>query len=205
MQTSETLGNFAEAMAKVQSELRPAAMNATNPFLKNRYADLGSVVDAVQKLAASHGLSVIQMAFSTSDAVGITTRILHTSGEWVEGELAFPLAEERGKSMAQMAGGLITYMRRYALASAFGVVSDEDTDGGHGAKPEQAQQAKAQPKKQAAQAYTPAFLTYAVKELGLNEGEIINRLAAQYPVPTADKTEAKARFDWLKAQIEQGL
>ena len=111
MQTSETLGKLAEAMAKVQSELRPAAMNATNPFLKNRYADLGSVVDAVQKLAASHGLSVIQMAFSTSDAVGITTRILHTSGEWVEGELAFPLAEERGKSTAQMAGGRVKYLR----------------------------------------------------------------------------------------------
>lgn len=146
MRTSDTLQEFAGAMANVQAELKPALMNATNPFLKNRYADLGSVVDAVQKLATKHGLSTIQMPFSADGVIGVTTRIIHKSGEWVEGDLAFPLVEERGKSLAQAAGGLITYIRRYALASAFGVVSDEDSDGN---APQQAQQA--QPKKQTAE------------------------------------------------------
>ena len=145
MKTSETLGQFAEAMAKVQAELKPAQMNAKNPFLKNKYADLADVVAACQKLSASHGLATVQMPFSYDNGVGITTRIIHTSGEWVEGEVTFPLYEEKGISMAQAAGKLITYARRYALASAFGVVADEDADG---TAPQPAQQS---PQKKQAQ------------------------------------------------------
>jgi len=159
MRTSETLGEFAKAMAKVQTELKPAQKNATNPFLKNKYADLGAVIEACQELAGRNGLATVQMPFTVQGGMGITTRIIHTSGEWVEGEVTFELAEERGISNAQSAGKLLTYARRYALAAAFGVVADDDTDGNVEtvAKP----QAKAQPKAQPAQAEKPTGKTFA--------------------------------------------
>jgi hypothetical protein len=142
MKTSETLGKFAEAMAKVQAELKPAQKNATNPFLKNKYADLGAIIEACQELAGRNGLATVQMPFTVQGGMGITTRIIHTSGEWVEGEVTFELTEERGISNAQAAGKLLTYARRYALAAAFGVVADDDADGHVEAKQPAKQPAK---------------------------------------------------------------
>ena len=99
----------------------------------------------------------------------------------------------------------ITSGHKYFLMKLLCIgVGNEDSEHDESEAPSNSKP-QAQPKKQAAQAYTAAFLGYAVKELGLNEETIVSRLAAQYPVPTADKTEAKARFDWLKSQVEQGL
>jgi len=47
------------------------------------------------------------------------------------------VGEERGKSTAQVAGSVITYLRRYALAAILGIYADEDTDGnGHEKQPQ---------------------------------------------------------------------
>lgn len=192
MKTSETLGQFAEAMAKVQAELRPAQMNAKNPFLKNKYADLADVVEACQKLSASHGLATVQMPFSCNDGVGITTRIIHTSGEWVEGEVIFPLFEEKGISMAQAAGKLITYARRYALASAFGVVADEDADG-NDTRVEQ----KAAPQKKATGAATSQY-AYSDGEIVAEAGrDIFDKFKTAHNRIPASRDEMAA---WYKAQ-----
>ena len=43
--------------------------------------------------------------------------------------LTLPVMDEKGKSTAQVAGSVITYLRRYALASVLGIYADEDTDG----------------------------------------------------------------------------
>ena len=40
-----------------------------------------------------------------------------------------PIGEEKGKSSAQVAGSIVTYLRRYSLASILGIYSDEDGDG----------------------------------------------------------------------------
>lgn len=128
MITSDTIGHLAGALAKVQGSLRPVAMNKTNPFLKNRYADLGAIIDGIRDLCAENGISVVQMP-TIDGGIGVTTRIMHESGEWLESTISLPLTDERGKSSAQAAGSIITYLRRYALAAAFGVVADEDADG----------------------------------------------------------------------------
>ena len=49
---------------------------------------------------------------------------------------------EKGKSNAQVAGSIITYLRRYSLASILGMYSDEDTDGN---EPQPQRQRKAKP------------------------------------------------------------
>jgi hypothetical protein len=128
MITSETIGHLAGALAKVQGSLRPVAMNKTNPFLRNKYADLGAIIDGLRDLCAENGISFVQMP-TIEQGVGVTTRIMHESGEWLESTISLPLTDEKGKSSAQAAGSIITYLRRYALAAAFGVVADEDADG----------------------------------------------------------------------------
>jgi hypothetical protein len=126
MQTSETIANIAAALAAFQGEMHPVAFDATNPFLKNRYASLSQIVKTCAPHLAKHGLAVVQMP----TAEGLVTRIIHASGEWMQSCLPYPgSAEEKGKSPAQLMGSNITYMRRYAYSAALGIVADEDTDG----------------------------------------------------------------------------
>lgn len=204
MKTSDTLGKFAEAMAKVQAELKPAQMNAANPFLKNKYADLGAIVESCQHLAGRHGIATIQLPFTVDGGIGLTTRLIHESGEWVEGEVVFELVEERGISRAQSAGKLITYARRYALASAFGVVADEDTDGN--APPPQKAQAKQ--KTQRAPAAPPAaknrIMPSEVSTTGLDDHSrhisLGSPAAAQHWTETPPASPAAAR-DTIMANV----
>lgn len=127
---SETIGELAKALAIVQSKLRPAVKDASNPFFKSRYADLNSVWDSCRQLLTENGLSVVQTNQITLEGVIVETILLHASGEYIGGELFLPLA----KQDPQGVGSAITYGRRYGLAAIVGIVSDEDDDGNAASK-----------------------------------------------------------------------
>jgi hypothetical protein len=129
MNKTDTIKELAIALSKAQSEMPPAQMNATNPFLKNKYADLGSIIKTAKPVLAKHGLSYSQLPVSDNGKIGVTTILMHSSGEWIASTMAMDLGEEKGKSAAQVAGSVITYLRRYSLASVLGMYADEDTDG----------------------------------------------------------------------------
>lgn len=129
MDKSETIASLAKALSLAQGEMKPAAMNATNPFLKNRYADLGSIIEAARPVMTKNGLTFTQLVYRDETGIGVETVLMHASGEWISSRLSVEVGEERGKSTAQVAGSVITYLRRYALAAILGIYADEDTDG----------------------------------------------------------------------------
>lgn len=132
MQKSEHINELAAALAKAQGVMTPAALNSVNPFLKNRFADLGSIVEAARKPLADNGLSFVQFPTGDPEAglMGVQTMLMHSSGQWLAADPVYlPMGEEKGKSSAQVAGSVITYLRRYSLASALGIYADEDDDG----------------------------------------------------------------------------
>lgn len=129
MRQSETLGALAKALCAAQADLKPAVMGSTNPFLKSKYADLGAVIEAARPVMKANGLSVSQMVGGEPGTIAVETILMHESGEWLASSVSLPLADERGKSTAQVAGSIVTYLRRYALAAALGIHADEDTDG----------------------------------------------------------------------------
>lgn len=132
MRTSDTIDALATALALAQGEIRPAIKDALNPAFHSKYADLGAVFEAIRPALAKHGLSVVQMPEHSDDALlHLTTRICHKSGQWIEGTMSIPV----GKVNAHGYGSAITYARRYALAAAIGVVSDEDDDGNAASEP----------------------------------------------------------------------
>jgi hypothetical protein len=137
MNKSESIKELAGALAKAQAELKPAAMTATNPFLHNKYADLGSVIESARPVLAAHDLAVSQLV-GGSDDISVTTLLMHASGEWIESTVSMKPGDEKGKSLAQVAGSIITYLRRYSLASILGMYADEDGDGNEPRKPAQA-------------------------------------------------------------------
>ena len=140
---SETIGKIAAALRSVQAELKPVQKNSTNPFLSTRYADLGVIIEAAQKLLPANGLSYSQFPCGTGGEVGVATILMHDSGEWLSDEISIAQVDEKGKSAAQVAGSIITYLRRYALAAALGIHADEDNDGNAPPRSQQREQGRA--------------------------------------------------------------
>jgi hypothetical protein len=114
MKQSESIKELATAMAAAQGSMGSAIKGASNPFFKSKYADLGSVIQAIKAPFAEHGLSYVQFPITGDNSVGVITRLMHSSGEWLEQEYFIPL----GKMDAQSVGFVsITYARRYSFAS----------------------------------------------------------------------------------------
>src|SRR5215831_4250498 len=128
MTRSESLSNLATALAKAQAEMPVAAFDATNPFLKSKYATLGAVIQASRPILAKHKLSLVQFPISDATSIGVESILTHESGEFVSEKILISLTEEKGKSKVQSAGSTLTYLRRYSWASILGMYSDEDTD-----------------------------------------------------------------------------
>lgn len=130
MKTSAEINEIATALAAAQAEIQNPAKNAENPFFKSNYADLAEVLSVVRPAFTKHNLSIVQMPYTSEGGqIGVTTMISHSSGQWMQGEVALPL--QVNKNVAQDAGSSITYLRRYALAAAC-AVSQTDADGNLG-------------------------------------------------------------------------
>lgn len=128
MKHSESLANIGAALSKAQASVKIAIKDATNPHLKSKYADLGSVWEAAREALAENGLSVIQMPDTDEPGhIALETMILHSSGEYISSRARVRLQ----KDDAQGAGSGLTYLRRYALSAAMGIVADDDD--GHAA------------------------------------------------------------------------
>jgi hypothetical protein len=128
MKTSEQLTNISAALVNAQKAITFATKDATNAHFKNKYADLAAVVDAVKPALNDAGIAFIQTPSPSDDGrLHLTTRLIHSSGEWIEDTLVMPLP----KQDPQGYGSAITYGRRYALASITGLYQDDD-DGNAG-------------------------------------------------------------------------
>ena len=120
---SEAIGKLAEALSKAQGMIKGAVKDSENPFFKSSYADLASVWDACREALSKNGLSVVQTTrISDAGEPVIITMLLHSSGEWVSGELLVKPV----KNDPQSIGSAITYGRRYALSAMVGVAPEDD-------------------------------------------------------------------------------
>ena len=120
---SPSLDKLATALSKAQGQMKPAVKDSTNPFFKAKYADLSSVWDACRKPLSDNGLSVVQtMKTTVYGDVCVITTLLHTSGQWIRGELSMKPV----KADPQGLGSCLTYNRRYSLAALVGICPEDD-------------------------------------------------------------------------------
>ncbi len=119
MTTSEQVNEIAGALAKAQAAMKNATLNKVNPHFKSKYADLAGIRDAVIPALTANGIAVVQ----TLDGTAVYTRLLHSSGQWIEGFCPIPQAPDMQKM-----GSAITYARRYSLSAICGIAADEDDD-----------------------------------------------------------------------------
>lgn len=136
MKTSDQINEIAGALAKAQATMTPAIKDATNPAFRSKYADLTAVWEACRKPLTANGIATVQDVEATENGIAVTTRLTHTSGQWIEfGPLVVPTA----KKDAHGVGSATSYGRRYALSAAVGIVSDDD-DGNAAVGRQQARQ-----------------------------------------------------------------
>lgn len=130
MTHSEQINEIAAALSKAQAVIAGAAKDSENPFFKSKYADLASVWDACRKPLTDNGLSVAQTAAADDGHVGVTTILMHASGQWIADRLVM----KPTKDDPQGIGSCITYARRYALAAMVGVAPEDDDGNAASAK-----------------------------------------------------------------------
>lgn len=121
---------IAPAFVKAKREFGPALKNSVNPHLKNKYANLGACLEAVEDALLNNGIALMQETSEDASGVTVETVFLHESGETLRcGKLHVPAA----KQDAQGYGSALTYARRYSLMTACGI-AQEDDDGNAAAR-----------------------------------------------------------------------
>ncbi|MGB1191896.1 MAG: ERF family protein [Pseudomonadales bacterium] len=183
MNTSENINDLAAALSKAQSEMTGAKKSSKNPFFKSNYSDLASVCEAISEPFANNGLSYVQSPEFNEKYITVVTRIMHSSGQWIEGTIQLPPT----KNDAQGYGSAITYGRRYGLQAMAGVPSVDD-DG------QDAVKHKAKPKAEKVD-YTDLILTIRECDSIERLGEIWKGLDAPAQKALEQvKNEAKERL-----------
>ena len=113
-----------KALADFQQEV-PVIHKATQGY-GYTYADLPKILEVINPLLKKHGLGFTQLINGTQ----IATCLFHIeSAESIESKIDIPQGVIlKGMNEFQVLGSAITYLRRYALSSMLGLVTDKDTD-----------------------------------------------------------------------------
>lgn len=134
---SNTLAELAQALIKAKANFDPVLKDTKNPLYNSKYADLSGIIGATEKHLFAEGLVILQFPEGTENTTGVTTLLLHRSGEFVHGTLLLPASMPGKKDKdgnvgvrldAQTACSAITFARRYGYKSILGI-SEEDDDG----------------------------------------------------------------------------
>lgn len=144
---SDQIAHLAAALSAAQAEITGAIKDSDNPFFHSKYADLATVWEACREAITKRGLAVVQAPVSDEQGrIGLHTTLIHNSGEWIDGVI---FVQPSKPNDPQVAGSILTYLRRYALSSFIGIPQIDD-DG------EAAAQATRQPVKATVEALPPS-------------------------------------------------
>lgn len=123
MYNSIETGEIATALSKAQSKYKSVEYNRENPYFKSSYADLDAILRHVRPILASNGISFYQFTkLSTDGPTVLHTRILHSSGQWIEtrSRIIPP------KNDQQSYGSTLSYQKRYAAMTLLGITASND-------------------------------------------------------------------------------
>jgi len=132
MKQSESIDKIIPAFIAFQSDMPSVPKDGNNPHFKSKYATLGAITEATRPHLAKHGLGFMQWMSNRDGYQLIVTRIMHTSGQWMEDE-GYILNPT--KNDPQGMGSAVTYARRYTLGASLGIITEDDDDGNRASEP----------------------------------------------------------------------
>jgi len=119
MKTSESLKNLATALVKAQALFNEP--KKTKQAYNYKYAPMEECRNATIEGLTTHGLSVVQLPVTDEGKAGVSTMLLHSSGEFVGSDYMIT-----AKQSPQDLGSLITYLRRYSYMAILGLAPEDD-------------------------------------------------------------------------------
>lgn len=122
MKLSENFDKILPALHKARSQFVKVKKDRQNTHLKNKYATLDSVLDAITPALTDNSLMVMQDGERIESTMRVETTVIHVSGQWAKFYFDIPIV----KNDPQGVGSAFTYGRRYALAAAFGLSQADD-------------------------------------------------------------------------------
>jgi hypothetical protein len=128
MTTSPETKQITAAVIAFQIAIDPITKDSSNPFFKSKYATLSNILKAIKGPLLENGLTFVQFPDGEN---GLTTRLMHSSGEWMEATYQMKPA----KADPQGLGSAITYQRRYSLGAVLGLDIEDDDDGNAASTP----------------------------------------------------------------------
>ena len=114
---------FAAAYVAAIARTRDVVADAENPFHKNSYATLGAHISATKAIFAQHNLAIVQFPYGDANQVGVNTMVLHKDGGYIQNYITLPVADG---VKGQDVGSLVSYLRRYAIASVANLATSDD-------------------------------------------------------------------------------
>ncbi len=125
---------LAEALLAVQRSAVTFQKDKVNPaFRGSKYASTDSILEELLPVLTENELVLTQIPSAVLDQPALRTRVTFApTGEFIE-DVGLLMLD---KQNAQGLGGAITYMRRYAVTSIFGLVAESDDDGNAASKVE---------------------------------------------------------------------
>lgn len=130
MKTSEHVEQLLAALVAAAPEIQ--AVQKNKKAFGYKYPTLDALLEMLRGVLPKFGIWFVQTPTRDDGRFCLTTRVFHTSGEWLEDTTELTETELSGSAKnndTQKLGASITYFRRYALSAVFGVASEEDTDG----------------------------------------------------------------------------
>jgi hypothetical protein len=152
MTQSESIDKLYPAFIAFQAEVPSVLKDGNNPHFKSKYATLPAITESVRPYLAKHGLGFTQSLAYRDGVQLIFTRVMHTSGQWMEDE-GYILNPT--KNDPQGMASAVTYARRNTLGATCGIVTEDDDDGNAASAP------RPQPAKQPATDLPPLNATNA--------------------------------------------
>lgn len=122
MKLSEKFDEILPALHKARSQFVKVKKDRQNTHLKNKYATLDSVLDAITPALTENKLMIMQDGERIESTMRVETTVIHISCQWAKFYFDIPIV----KNDPQGVGSAFTYGRRYALAAAFGLSQADD-------------------------------------------------------------------------------
>jgi len=114
---------FQEAFLAAQAAIEQPKRTAENPHFRSRYAPLDEVIRVARAALHKEGIAFSQNLDYQEGIVYVTTLFFYGDEVHRAGMIGMPCPQD-----PQKLGALVTYLRRYALAAALGLASEEDDD-----------------------------------------------------------------------------
>lgn len=124
----KALFEFQQSVPAIKKESKAGQGNFTY-----KYGSLPHIIEVIKPHLKKAGLCYSQPISYREGAQFIYTTLYDTkSGEKIESKMLLPDVEFKGMNVVQSGGAVITYVRRYALMSLLGLVSEDDDNDAQG-------------------------------------------------------------------------